>query len=56
MTKRKNDYLGGVLLILVGLVFLASNLDLVPWHVWGNLWKFWPLILVAIGLKKLLER
>ena len=38
-----------VILILVGLVFLADQLGL--WSLdWGSLWKFWPLILVFVGL------
>lgn len=48
--KRK-DLVTGVLLIGVGLVFLASNLELTPELNWGRLW---PLILVVIGVGKII--
>lgn len=44
---------GGIVLILIGLVFLATNFGLLDW---GQLWKFWPLILVAAGLSMLWPR
>lgn len=37
----------GIILIVVGVLFLLGNLDLFWWFDWGNLW---PLILVAIGV------
>jgi hypothetical protein len=43
-----------ILIIVVGVVFLLSNLNLLPIDV-GQLWRLWPLILVVIGLDILLE-
>ena len=43
-----------ILLIAVGVLFLMSNLGLLPFSPW-ELWQFWPLILVVIGLDILLE-
>jgi len=37
----------GILIIVIGLLFLLGSLDLFWWFSWGNLW---PLILVAVGL------
>ena len=48
--------LGPVLLIAAGVVFLLNTLNFVPWSIWGQLWKLWPLILVAIGLDLLFGR
>ncbi|HUR21350.1 MAG TPA: DUF5668 domain-containing protein [Vicinamibacterales bacterium] len=48
--KRK-DLLTGVLLIGIGLIFLASNLGTMPEI---NMSRMWPLILVAIGAIKIL--
>jgi len=45
--KRKKDhgrYTGGFILIGLGLVFLLSNLNLIP-----DLDRTWPLILIVIG-------
>jgi hypothetical protein len=41
---------GGVALILLGAFFLATNFGLLDW---SQLWKFWPLILVAVGVSML---
>jgi hypothetical protein len=38
-----------ILLIVVGVLFLMSNLDLLSFDPW-QLWRLWPLILVVIGL------
>ncbi len=44
---------GGIALIVVGGLFLAHNLGYI--HV-GDLWEFWPLILIAIGVRLVLNR
>ena len=44
---RQNNWSGPVL-IVVGIVFLLSNLDLVDL---GDLVRFWPLILIAVGAR-----
>ncbi len=40
-----NKYLPGMILILLGLIFLLNNV--LPWFGFG---KLWPLILVALGI------
>lgn len=35
-----------VTLIIMGLIFMASNMGYLP----GALWNLWPLILVVVGL------
>lgn len=41
----------GVVIALLGVAFLFNNFDLIDM---GNVWHYWPLILVAIGLNKML--
>lgn len=48
--------LGPVLLIAAGVVFLLNQLNVLPWSIWGQLWRLWPLVLVAIGLDMLIGR
>jgi phage shock protein PspC (stress-responsive transcriptional regulator) len=43
--KSNNTLIAGVLLIAVGLLILADKM--IPAY---NLWDFWPLILVAVGV------
>ncbi|MGI4727327.1 MAG: PspC domain-containing protein [Janthinobacterium lividum] len=40
--------IGGTVLILLGVFFLLDQLDLIPY--WFDFEKFWPVVLVVIGL------
>jgi len=44
--QRRRNFLG-IILIVLGVLFLMGSLNLFPWFHWGYLW---PLILVAVGL------
>jgi hypothetical protein len=45
-------------LVLIGLggIFLANNFGVLPWEIWANLWKFWPVLLILFGLETLIGR
>lgn len=50
--KRTGALFAGVILILIGAIFLAENF----YHslsFWRLLSRYWPVILILIGLKKL---
>lgn len=56
-TKHYEDTGGvvwGVLLIFGGILFLLNTLNLVPWEVWGQLWQFWPVLLILVGFRIIL--
>ena len=38
-------------LIILGTIFLLNNFGVLPWSIWTNLWKFWPVLLVLIGIE-----
>lgn len=44
---------GGIVLIAIGVLLLLQNFGILNW---GSLWKFWPLILVALGISMLLPK
>ncbi|MBI4188085.1 MAG: hypothetical protein HY529_02650 [Chloroflexi bacterium] len=46
---------GGIFLLFLGIVFLLQSLNILPWGLWGNLWQFWPVLLIATGLSILLR-
>ena len=46
----------GVFLLFLGIVFLLQTSNVLPWGLWGNLWRFWPVLIIAIGLGILLRR
>lgn len=54
------DYSGGIvfaiILIFTGVLFLLNNLEVLPWSIWTNIWRFWPVFLILIGLQIVLGR
>lgn len=42
------------LLIVLGAIFLLNNLGFLPWDAWTNLWKFWPVLLILIGVESII--
>jgi len=49
--RRKDSLFWGLILILVGIVFLLEQFDI---EAWDYVWKFWPLILIVWGATKLI--
>lgn len=43
-----------VVFIFLGIAFLMQNFKLAPAGFWGILWRFWPILLILIGLNILL--
>ncbi len=48
--KRKDPLAWGIILIVIGLIFLLQNIDLNIWHFIARLW---PLVLIFWGAWKL---
>ena len=46
----------GVFLLFLGIVFLLQTLNVLPWGLWGTLWRFWPVLIIVAGLSILLRR
>jgi len=46
----------GIFLLFLGIVFLLQTLSVLPWGLWGTLWRFWPVLIIIIGLGILLRR
>lgn len=44
----------GTLFIVLGLLVLLNNFSAINLH-WGNLWQFWPILLVLIGISMLVR-
>ncbi|VVB58360.1 Uncharacterised protein [Candidatus Anstonella stagnisolia] len=43
---RFGKAVGGSIIVLLGLVFLLNNFGMIP----AEVWKYWPLILVFLGV------
>jgi len=49
--KYRPSLVGPLILITVGVLLLLNQMGRLPWSVWGTLWRFWPVILILIGLE-----
>jgi ribose/xylose/arabinose/galactoside ABC-type transport system permease subunit len=57
MSNGKRNLVWPIILIVVGLLFLASNLGYLQWHELRSfLATWWPVILIAIGVEQLMRR
>lgn len=54
--RRRISLVGPAILIGLGLLFLANNFGLLHGNVWAVAWRFWPLLLVLLGLEILVGR
>ncbi len=48
--RRVDSLIWGLILIVVGLVFLLESFNV---DVWDTIWRFWPVILIVWGANKL---
>ena len=55
MNMKKGKSIG-VLFIILGLLFLANNLDLIKVSVVELIRVYWPIILIWIGIDKLISK
>jgi len=49
-SERNRRILGGIIVIVIGLIFLLNSLF--PWVAWGSLW---PVILIVIGITIMIQ-
>ena len=47
---RRPSITGPIILIALGVIFLLNNLSLVELNVWDIIVRFWPILLIAVGL------
>src|ERR671937_25958 len=40
--RRRGTVVWPLLLIAVGSLLLLQNLGLLPWSLWGQIWRLWP--------------
>ena len=52
----RGGFVGPIILIGAGLIFLLNNLGVVGWDIWATLLRLWPILLIAVGLDLLVGR
>jgi len=55
MNMKKGKSIG-ILFIILGLLFLANNLDLIKVSIVELIRVYWPIILIWIGIEKLISK
>lgn len=53
---NSSKFLWGLLFIFVGIVYLGINFGRLPSDIWAEVWKYWPLVLIALGLAIAFEK
>ncbi|OPZ64297.1 MAG: hypothetical protein BWY85_01227 [Firmicutes bacterium ADurb.Bin506] len=46
----RRDIVGPVLLILAGILLLMNTTGMLPWAIWGELVRFWPVLIILWGI------
>lgn len=55
MNREKIDAIStGILFLLVGVLFLLDNMNVIRFSLWSLFARFWPTILIYIGLKNVI--
>jgi len=53
--RGRPGLIGPLILITIGALLLLNQAGTLPWRIWGILWRFWPVILILIGLDILVK-
>lgn len=53
--QSRRHVVGPLILLAAGVLLLLNNLDLLPWSIWHDLWPYWPVLLVLLGLEAVLS-
>ncbi len=48
--RRRGFPLFAVLLIALGVVLLLQTTGVLPWHLWGDIWRWWPALIIVLGI------
>lgn len=51
--KYRPSLVGPLILIAIGVLLLLNQMGRLPWSAWGTLWRFWPVIVILMGLEVL---
>ncbi len=55
MSRSNSDSVfWGIVIILIGVIFFARNMEWTDLNIWELLGTYWPLILVYIGSKNII--
>lgn len=47
----RRHLVGPLILLGAGVLLLLNNLQLLPWSIWQDIWPYWPVLLILLGLE-----
>lgn len=54
--RRKGAPTAAIALVVLGVVLLMQTTEILPWDVWVELWRFWPVLIIIAGINLVLGR
>jgi len=54
--RGRPGLIGPLILLAIGFILLFNNLGYISWDIWTVLWRFWPVILILLGLEILVSQ
>ena len=54
--RRPRTSLAAILIMALGVLLLLQTTQVLPWDLWSRLWRFWPVVLIAIGVNVFIGR
>ena len=57
MQERRHhpSLVGPLILITIGVLLLLNQMGRLPGNIWWSLWRYWPVILILLGIEILIE-
>jgi len=55
MNRRVGAWLMPLIVLCAGVVLLLNTTGVISWSVWGQAWRFWPVLLIGFGLYMLVR-
>jgi predicted membrane protein len=52
--EKQKDITGAIFLVSIGILFLLNTTNIVPWSIWLQIFRFWPILLILAGIKIML--
>lgn len=49
--KKHKDIAGAIFLVAIGILFLLNTTNVVPWGIWLQIFRFWPIFLILAGIR-----
>ncbi len=54
--SRSGGAIWGSFLLVLGAILILQTTGVLPWTLWGTLWRFWPAVLIAAGITLMMRR